>query len=241
MRRLKESLIANALKLQVATKVIQIDDTTIQYLRRDLEEAKKSLSVSAKKESAANDLVQSLRLEIIQLKRRLKEDNEAHQQHAHVTTGSLAMVHQEADHQVNRMMHSRGILLNVEDGHEDVLLVNEKDRPTHFQEWKMKKFLWSPDAPGGSVNRDDQVVEELLRASMGPFEPGILKTNKITVAKRRPGTTSKVSGVGRSGLLPGLSIPSNQDRFVDSSRYLSPSPIRQTGREGAGGGPPTRR
>lgn len=231
MRRLKESLIANALKLQVATKMAHCDETTIQYLRRDLEEAKKSLSVSAQKEAAANDLIQSLRLEIIQLKRRVKEDNEAHQQHVHVATGSLAMIHQEADQQVNRMMNSRGILLNVEDGNERALLVNEKDRPTHFQEWKMKKFLWSPDAPGGSINRDDQVVEELLRASMGPLESGVLKTNKITVAKRRPGTTSKVSG-GRSGLLPGLSIPTNQDRSLDQSRYLSPSPIRHSGREG---------
>jgi hypothetical protein len=229
MRRLKESLVANALKLQVATKLVQCDETTIQYLRRDLEEAKKTICVSSQKETAANDLVQALRLEIIQLKRRLKEDHDQHQ-HTHVATGSIAMVQHEADNQVKRMMNSRGILFNVQEGNEDALLVSEKDKPTHFQEWKMKKFLWSPDAPGGSLDRDDQVVEELLRASMAPFEAGVMKTNKITVAKRRPGTTTKLaSAPQRPVLLPGLSV-SSQDRLPDSSRFLAQSPIQLSGR-----------
>jgi hypothetical protein len=229
MRRLKESLVANALKLQVAAKLVQCDETTIQYLRRDLEEAKKSLCISSQKETAANDLVQALRLEIIQLKRRLKEDHD-HHQHTHVATGSIAMVHHEADNQVKRMMNSRGILFNVQEGNETALLVTEKDKPTHFQEWKMKKFLWSPDAPGGSLDRDDQVVEELLRASMAPFESGVMKTNKITVAKRRPGTTTKLTTASqRPTLLPGLSVPP-QDRLAESSRYLSQSPIQPSGR-----------
>lgn len=230
MRRLKESLMVTALKLQVSTQVVQCDATTIQYLRKDLEEAKKSLNVSTQKEIAANDLIQSLRLEIIQLKRRLKEDHDANQ-HSHVTTGSIAVIHQEADNQVKKMMSKRGVMLNVEEGNEMMLINNDKEKTTHFQEWKMKKFLWAPDTPGGSVNRDDQVVEELLRATMSSFESGVMKTNKITVAKRRPGTTSKLNSSNkRNIILPGLNT--NQDNTYlssssTSSHTISPSPIRQ--------------
>lgn len=246
MRRLKESLVSNALKLQVASKVVECDDRTIQFLRRDLEEARKSLSISLQKESAANELVQALKLEVIQLKRRLREDQEAHQHSHTVATSSLALVHQEADNQVNKMMHSRGIVLNINEGNETSLLAHEKNKPTHFQEWKMNKFLWTPDAPAGSYNRDDQVVEELLQATLAPTESGVLKTNKITVAKRRPGTTSKMNSgssqrMNRSGLLPGLNIPSHSDQYSgdyqssqNQHHTLSPSPIRNPGAGGSG-------
>ena len=227
MRRLKESLMATALKLQVSTQVVQCDATTIQYLRKDLEEAKKSLNVSTQKETAANDLIQSLRLEIIQLKRRLKEDQDANQ-HSHIATGSIAMIHQEADNQVKKMMSKRGVLLNIEEGNELALINQNKEKTTHFQDWKMKKFIWAPDTPGGSVNRDDQVVEELLCAAMASFEAGgVMKTNKITVAKRRPGTTSKLNSThGRNVILPGLNTnQENSNNYL--SQTVSPSPIRQ--------------
>jgi hypothetical protein len=135
---------------------MQCDETTIQHLRKDLEEARKTLSVSSQKEEAANDIIQSLRLEILQLKRRLREDQEASNPHSHIGA-SLASVHLEADNQVKRMMNKRGVRLEAE-SIRDPNIIQDKDRPTNFQEWKMKKFLWAPDTPGGSMHHDEQVI-----------------------------------------------------------------------------------
>eukprot|EP00602_Paraphysomonas_sp_CaronLab_P008294 CAMPEP_0185023018 /NCGR_PEP_ID=MMETSP1103-20130426/5723_1 /TAXON_ID=36769 /ORGANISM="Paraphysomonas bandaiensis, Strain Caron Lab Isolate" /LENGTH=274 /DNA_ID=CAMNT_0027555395 /DNA_START=22 /DNA_END=842 /DNA_ORIENTATION=- len=230
LRRLKENLVSTALKLQVASKAVECDETAIKYLRRDLEEARKAAHVSAQKEEVANDLIQSLRLEIIQLKRRLRDENDTNSP-PHAFVGSQASVYQDADNQVMKMMSKRGVV--VDSTYEDICAVKEKDRPTHFQEWKMKQFVWAPDTPGASINRDEQAVEELLHAVMHPPDGvGIMKPNKATITKqRRPGTTGYPGN--RSGQLPGLPnrVQTTQSKrrattaTSPASKGVSPSPI----------------
>ena len=58
----------------------------------------------------------------------------------------------DADRQVNSMMQRRGIRTS-----EVTPIVRERDRPTAFQEWKMNKFIWAPDTPGGSASGDEHV------------------------------------------------------------------------------------
>ena len=85
---------------------MKCDDTTILYLRRDLQEARKQVHTSIERESAATELIQSLRLEILQLKHRLREnDCESPAQ----LPASHTAVYIDADRQVNFMMQKHGI------------------------------------------------------------------------------------------------------------------------------------
>lgn len=140
---------ATTSKLQVASSAIKCDETTILYLRRDLQESRKQASIAAEREKAATELIQSLRLEVLHLKHRLQESDDIQQQ---AFTGSQYAVFNDADRQVNSMMQRRGVKTTEMES-----MVKEKDRLTHFQEWKMKKFLWAPDTPGGSATCDDEV------------------------------------------------------------------------------------
>jgi hypothetical protein len=156
---LKESLISTTSKLQVASSAIKCDETTILYLRRDLQESRKQANIAVEREKAATELIQSLRLEILHLKHRLQESDDIQQ---HAFTGSQSSVFNDADRQVNSMMQRRGVKPTEAES-----LVREKDRLTHFQEWKMKKFLWAPDTPGGSATCDEQVCLASLCCTIG--------------------------------------------------------------------------
>ncbi len=186
---MKECLVAATLKLQVATKALENDEVTIRNLRKDLLESQKISHEAISKQEIATDLIQALRLEIIQLNRRMKD-----QMSADDVTHSIpqSAIHQEADNQVERMMYRKGIQFQPSALMEsDVLKLKKHDpigenRPTDFQEWKMKKFLWAPDTPSGSANHDPEVVSELLHAALHPEEgTGILRKSKSSIAKQR--------------------------------------------------------
>lgn len=190
VHRVKDKLVASSLKLQVATKALENDDTTIKQLRRDLFEAQKVSHDAVSKQEIAADLIQALRLEVIQLNRRMKD-----QMSIEDTSHSIpqSAIYQEADNQVEKMMYSKGIRFNtasttpMQTGTLEVCHEPRGDnRPTDFQEWKMKRFLWAPDTPGASENCDSDVVNELLHASMHPQDAtGIFRNSKSSIAKKR--------------------------------------------------------
>ena len=169
-----------SLKLQVANKALENDEITIKNLRKDLIEAQKKSEEAMSKQEIAADLIQALRLEIIQLNRRMKD-----QMNSEDVTHSIpqSAIFQEADNQVERMMCKKGIQFQPSatpmDTNIKVTRFKEPrgvNRPTDFQEWKMKKFLWAPDTPAGSENYDSEIVSELLQTSLHPPKgTGILR------------------------------------------------------------------
>jgi hypothetical protein len=129
--------VSSALKLQVSSKVAQCDNVSIQNMRRDLEEAIKKGQVAHEREQTACALIQSLRLEILQLKRTFQSAKEAS---SHVGLSQNAIIH-EADLQVDDIMEQYEVKKEID---------YEKEigtKMTPFQEWKMQKFLWAPDTP----------------------------------------------------------------------------------------------
>lgn len=186
---------ATTLKLQVATKALENDETTIKHLRKDLMEAQLKSEEAIGKQVIAADLIQSLRLEVIQLNRRMKD-----QMNGEDTTHSApqSAIFQEADNQVDAMMVKKGIQFQSSALQPDPSLSMQPsptspsseprgaNRPTDFQEWKMKKFLWAPDTPAASENHDEGVVSELLRATLYPSPgTGVLRRNTSAIAKQR--------------------------------------------------------
>jgi hypothetical protein len=154
-----------------------------------VEAQRKSEEAMAKQDIAA-DLIQALRLEVIQLNRRMKD-----QMSIDDATHSIpqSAIYQEADNQVEQLMFKKGIQFQSSSmmGPPSLKVTHAKEarganRPSDFQEWKMKKFLWAPDTPAGSENHDSEVVSELLQATLHPPEgTGILRMNTATISKQR--------------------------------------------------------
>lgn len=70
---MKESLVAVALRLQVAVKVSQTDEQTTVELRKDCTTARKNALIANKRADAAAEIIQALKIEVSSLKRKLKE------------------------------------------------------------------------------------------------------------------------------------------------------------------------
>ena len=77
MRRTKDSLTAVALRLQVAIKVVQDDEQTINQLQNETMELRTNCIASNRQQEEAAELISNLNLTIMTLKRKLKtaEDN----------------------------------------------------------------------------------------------------------------------------------------------------------------------
>jgi len=73
LRRMKESLVGTALRLQVAVKTVQDDEMTMQQLRRELEDMRKEAKSAAAAHEDAGKYIADLRLEVSGLKRRLNQ------------------------------------------------------------------------------------------------------------------------------------------------------------------------
>ena len=178
---------ATTLKLQVATIALDNDEKTIKDLRKDLVASQQKSEEAKSKQIIASDLIQALRLEIMQLNRRMKD-----QKSGDDVTHSIpqSAIFQEADNQVELLMLKKGIQFQPSTPvAPSAVKIKEplgENRPSDFQEWKMKKFLWAPDTPAGSENHDEGVVSELLQATLHPPEgTGILRKNTSSIAKQR--------------------------------------------------------
>jgi hypothetical protein len=71
MRNMKKHLLMIGLKFQISTQVSKDDSKTIQFLRNEALKAKIEELIATKQVNDANDLIQSLRLEISSLRRTL--------------------------------------------------------------------------------------------------------------------------------------------------------------------------
>ena len=238
MRRLKESLVATSLKLQLAGKLAEADATTIQSLRKELFESRKAASISQKREEAASEIIQALRYEIAHLKRQVRD---AKAESASSATIGHSNLQQEADQFVDQLMRRRDITYSPE----RLTSTSGGASPTPFQQWKIENFLWAPDTPSASAYHDAEAVEQLMLAAIEQDKKnkktpkqssrgGRPATNDVTrpiqsiITKRRSGRyqSSKPS----TPLLPSV-VPSSSSPGLASSRSVDnrdASPSLQT-------------
>ena len=191
---MKESVISMAFKLQVAVKVVHDDEKTMKLLRKEAFEAKKDAIIANKRADSAVELVHALRLEINTLKRQIrniKEDSafafatSSQSQSLSPTRpqlqssmSSLSPLRQ-ADLEVDEMMRrpssqyqsrrrgrspAKSSTFSQELADKDK--IPDRKLVTPFQEWKMERFLWSPDTPQASEYRDREVVEALASVAL---------------------------------------------------------------------------
>ena len=146
-------MVVSALKMQVAVKLVNDDEATIQTLRKDAEEARKTAIIATKDLEEATALVQDLRLELGALKRKLGEvqDMEGRKEIAFVPPPSQITT----DNEVNAMMKLEKLKMAESFGGRVAA------EATPFQEWKMNRFLYSSDTPAASKGSDRDAVELL--------------------------------------------------------------------------------
>lgn len=157
LRRMKEELVSTALRLQVATKIKQDDENTISSLRRIAEEARTDAIIANKQSHEANELIQSLKIEISSLKRKLKELTQLNSTHmiGNMTNGkekydAVAEFSVKADHEVDNLFNKMAIsepLANMIGKKTVKNMKVDNDLITPFQVYKMEKYLYSPDNP----------------------------------------------------------------------------------------------
>jgi hypothetical protein len=171
MRRLKESLVSVALRLQVSIRVAQDDEHTIASLRKDALEAKKQSLNAQKQAEVAAEIIQTLKIEISSLRRQLRDlhltrhspdrgaDMPPLSAGADVTQSNSFL---EADADVERMMAKKPTYQLPPD------LGGQPDKATPFQQWKMQEFLWTPDTASASIHHDKHTVD--MMSDMATFE-----------------------------------------------------------------------
>ena len=166
----------SALKMQVAVKIVNDDEATIQALRKDAAEARKTAIAATKDLEEATALVQDLRLELGALKRKLAEvqDLEGRKEIAFVPPPSQKTTDSEVDALMKleklKMAESFGGRIAAE--------------ATPFQEWKMNRFLYSSDTPAASKGGDREAVELLTEYSyleaVTERKNNLSRPNKVT-------------------------------------------------------------
>ena len=163
LRRTKEALVSTALKLQVAMKVTQEDQITINSLQAMAEEAKAKEIEATKRAEEALEIINALNLEINRMKRKMR-NYEAEKQ-AQNPTGILTaqqhqLINEQADEEVERMMDREAPIPVPKDISQHIL-----SQATSFDRWKMSEFLFTPDTPAASMAHDKHVVDMLVDAT----------------------------------------------------------------------------
>lgn len=156
LRRVKEQVVSVALRLQVAVKCAQQDEVTTVELRRDATEARLNAAIANKRVEEASEIIQTLKLEISSLKRKVRELQAQDEELPDVNSASL---HTLAGADVDKMtfnLENKVKTLRNTGGH--------PERATPFQQWKMQKFIFTPDTPAGSGDHDKHTVDMLADA-----------------------------------------------------------------------------
>lgn len=207
LRRMQESLVSVALKLQVAIKVSKDDEVTISNLRKASEESRKEALEATKQATAADNIIKSLKLEISSLKRKLKES----QQYSHLYASNESDLQgnknftEVADAEVDVIMNGTATGGQELPLHPDLIdLLDTSTRKsreltksttnnkvvTPFQVWKIQNYIKTPDmhdllsSGDGKNSRQDEDDYSCIRHPIRRGGGQDSKTNLPTINNR---------------------------------------------------------
>lgn len=164
LRRMKESLVAVALRLQVSSIALKEDEIAIIALRKEAEEARMKTILAQKQAADAAGIIDTLRLEISSLKRKLRE----------IPADGKPLLAAASNHSALPPSVNLGVQADIE---VDEMMAKGLDIPvlrntggnvgnaTSFQKWKMQKFMWTPDTPNASEFHEKHTVDMLAEAA----------------------------------------------------------------------------
>jgi hypothetical protein len=183
-------LISVALRLQVAIKVSQEDDITMNSLISQAESAKAREIAANRKVEEATEIINSLSIEVNSLKRKLKAFEEKAPGQGNSVMQNFQYINDVADTEVDQLLTSE--VRNAIPNYIDPLVAKAA---TPFDRWKMNEFLYAPNTPAGSRSHDKHAVHMLLQAATAemaaaridrPTKTSITRTRKILASQSPP-------------------------------------------------------
>lgn len=168
LRRTKETLVSVALRLQVAIKVAQEDETTMTSLIAQTEAARAKEIIATKKVEEATETINALSIEVNSLKRKLKalEQDRGQNNSSNTSNQQFQKINELADEEVEAMLE-RELRMEIPNFIDPVVA----NAATPFDRWKMSHFLYAPDTPAGSKAHDTHAVRMLLKATTAEVSP----------------------------------------------------------------------
>lgn len=240
LRQMKESLVAVALRLQVSYQITEMDELTMNELRKEVSDARMAALSANKQFQEAADVIVSLKREIGSLKRQMKDVRNVELQNPNAAPqlaappvaidkdkvfssppkkGEGAPIHlgghssfgQEADAEVDALMLKQ----LYSSGKHAAGLSPVRSKQTPFQEWKMQQFLYAPDTLGGSRNHDPVVVSLLNAAASRALDAHATladRSTKSITAKSAPDNPEAREARELRESLEGLTLPGLQHK-----------------------------
>lgn len=169
---------------------------TIASLQNQAADARTRELFANRQAHEAAEIIQSLNIEINNLKRKLKATADAEKANQQAqTTLNHQLANEMADYEVDQMME--GVNIDKIATITNASLVGTKPHPsaTPFERWKMNHFIYSPDTPAASEAHDKHIVDMLLEAATAELDDSIYRSTKSITAKKKRSVTS-------SGLRP---------------------------------------
>lgn len=229
-----------AMQFNTALRVAQDDEVIIATLRKEAEEARADAITSKKQADAASSIINSLKLEINSLKKKLNDSHindtsslihgSDHTQLLKKTTSymiapnsSILSAHSLHDINVVNLgaqsdREVEEIFQKIEDIPLPSYIPDSKLEISSFQKWKIHNFLYTSDTPCGSENFDVQAVERLesliLNESMNELSD---------IPRPRTHTKSSIIKTNRLAIKQGNKDPQpvstiNSENFLDDTR-----------------------
>ena len=208
LHQLQQSFIEVSLKLQVAIKISEDDESTISFLRKEAADARIDALNAKKQAEDASNTIKDLKMEINILKKKLKEqplhhtnhssnNHDTHGQHnSHIQQsnqeGDMANLSVQADKEVDSLMnrydHMPGMSIAL-------------PGMTPFSTWKMQQDLEVEDIEEDEKVADTEKVKKFATTSLKDFNEIRKKIAEVTLA-----STNEKDKNDKRTLLPTMNI-----------------------------------
>lgn len=245
LRRMKEAVVSAGIKLQASIKVIHEDQDTIKSLRKDALDAKKKAFSEIKRADGAAELVHALRLEVSALKRQLKsiKDESAAADEGLLLGSFSSNPTKRADIEVEQMFQRSLSSRQRSPPRTPSSIISTTTSAfqpsqafTPFQEWKMQKYLWTPDTPAASEFHDSVAVEALAAMSLQDAvdrrgertTPVFMRPIQSSASKTRPRLTSAEPTTPSRRKLPSVPVSATAATILALSQENSALLLRKT-------------
>lgn len=186
---MKKHLLLIGLKFQISTQITKDDSKTIQYLRNEALKAKIEELIATKQVADANELIQSLRLEVSSLRRSLAQIQAAKVKGMYNFTDSQRTIEKEGT-----TIPSTPVLPTVPLAPVAPLAAEEPlqtDSVLSFQEWKLKNWVNPADKIVISENARqvhenhiiDLLAESATKESLSKLSAELSVVEKVRAGK----------------------------------------------------------
>ena len=194
LHQLQQSFIEVSLKLQVAIKISEDDESTISFLRKEAADARIDALNAKKQAEDASNTIKDLKMEINILKKKLKEQPLHHTNHSSHDAHTHGQHNNYGQHNSHGQSNQESDIVNLAiqaDKEVDSLMNRYDHMPgmsialpgmTPFSTWKMQQYLASAAIEEDEKTVDTEKVKKFATTSLKDFNEIRKKIAEVTLA-----------------------------------------------------------